>query len=438
MTYAPRMRKQVAVCAALAVLGGALACSGDDKNGNDAGADATPDVVPYDAPVKETAPPVPTLVDVAAGAQHTCAIVAYGGQYVTYCFGADAALGGTKQGILAVASNGVGSAPTLLSIASGHGAAHTCAIDTQKQVWCWGDDSLGQCGQGNPHANIATPLVALDFQLGVAKASELALGTSSTCIVRSSDGKLLCFGDNASCETDLYDTGGCSAGATSATATTDEGVAFHDVSAIGLGAVHGCVAADPLSGNSALFCFGDNASLESGPSGKTITTPAALISSPRKVASVAAGDAHTCFVTTAPQALYCFGKNDVHQADPTSATSPIDPSSPSLVTLPQSAAPSQVFARASETCVLDLNGALWCFGQGHGSSIDAITGVKDVGKVALGGGHTCVIGHLPSDPTGAPGELICWGDNTSGQAGQTAGTQVTTPTAVAIPASAPN
>jgi alpha-tubulin suppressor-like RCC1 family protein len=436
-----RMRAGVVVGALFLVVAGATArCGGDDSNPTDAGsdADAAQDVVGQDFYVPDVGPPTPTILDVAAGAQHTCAIVAYGGQHVTYCFGVDAALGGAKQGNLAVAASGLGSSPNLVAVASGHGAAHTCGTDTGKQVWCWGDDTLGQCGQGNPHANIATPAVAFDFQLGVAKATYLGVGTGSTCFVRSSDGKLLCFGDNTSCQTDFYDNTGCLAGATSGVPTTDTDVGFHNPSTIGLGAVHGCVAAEPLpSGNAALFCFGDNASLESGPAGNAITTPAANIASATPVTSIAAGDAHTCFVTAPPHTLVCFGKNDVHQADPTSATSPIDPSTPAVVALPQSGVPSVVAASASETCVADVTGNVYCFGQGHGSSIEPVIGVKDVAKIAMGGAHTCVIGHLPSDSISSPGELICWGDNTDGQAGQTAGTAVTNPTLVAIPATPP-
>jgi alpha-tubulin suppressor-like RCC1 family protein len=417
-----------------------FACSGDGGGGTlDAGLDAgsQPDVTP-EYYVEETAPPTPTLVDVTAGAQHTCALVAYGGQYVTYCFGADAALGAPKQGILAVTASGTGSSPNFLSITSSHGAGHTCAIDTQKQVWCWGDDTHAQCGQGQLGNNVASPLVALDSQIGYVTATTVAVGSTSTCVLRSKTGKLACFGENGSCQTDLWDSGGCLAGAMTAVDTTDVGVVFDTVTTLSVGAVHGCVAATPLpSGNPGLFCFGDNASLESGPSGKTITTPAAAIASPQKVASIATGDAHTCFVTDSPHQLYCFGKNDVHQASPTSATSPIDPTAMTPIALPQSAVPNVVVARSSETCVVDIDGLLWCFGQSHGSNIEQVTGVKDVGKIAMGGAHTCVIGHLPSDSQSAPGSLLCWGDNTDGQAGQTAGGTVAAPTAVAIPATAP-
>jgi alpha-tubulin suppressor-like RCC1 family protein len=417
-----------------------FACSGNDATidgGTDAatGNDVTPEYY-----VKETAPPSPTFVDLTAGAQHTCVIVAYGVQHATYCFGAAAALGATTNGILAVASAGLATStsPNFLQIGSSHGANHTCAIDDQKQVFCWGDNTLGQCGTGTTSPNVATPTVSFDSQVGIIQAASLAIGSTASCVVRATGGKLGCFGDNGKCQTDLWDSGGCSASAYAAVDTTDTDVVFKNVTSAAIGAIHGCVAADPAGGGSAaLFCFGDNASLESAPAGKAITAPAIAITTPAKVISIATGDAHTCFVTDSPHQLFCFGMNDQHQASPTSNSATIDPSAATPITLPKTGLPNMVFARAAETCVVDTDGLLFCFGSTHGTNIDEITGVKDVGRVALGGGHTCIIGHLPSDSVSAPGSLLCWGDNTNGQVGQTAGGTVSTPTAVVIPDSAP-
>src|ERR1700690_3927774 len=90
------------------------ACGGNGAT-IDGGTDPAQDVV-IENVVKETAPPTPTIVDIAAGTQHTCAILNYGGQHVTYCFGADDAVGGTKQGLLAIAGTGAGTSMNLLSI----------------------------------------------------------------------------------------------------------------------------------------------------------------------------------------------------------------------------------------------------------------------------------------------------------------------------------
>ncbi len=420
-------------CAALATAG----CSGDSSS-NDAGSDGGKDVV-IDYSVPEVAPPTPVLMDIAAGASHTCVIVAYGAVNATFCFGKDGALGGTKQGILAIASNGNSPNPSLVQVASGPEAAHTCAIDDKHNVWCWGDNSLGQCAQGNPSVNVATPQGALDFNLGPARATNLALGKGSTCTLRYPDDKLTCSGDNTSCQSNLHTAGPCDTGLAALQLGTDDGVVFQNLGILGSGSAHACGYGSPVpSGTSKLFCWGDNSYLESAPppTGTTIVAVAAT-TPPTKVVSLAGGSAHTCFVTDPPHQLYCFGKNDQHQSDPTNASIMIDPSTIAPITLPQSAVPLTVAAGPSATCAVDVNGQIWCFGASHGTSIDAVTGVKDVTKVVMGGGHACALGHAPTDKPGVPVSLFCWGDNTDGQCGQTPGGTVATPTLVAIPQTAP-
>jgi len=414
-------------------------CSGGGTTA-DAGPDTGPPDVAYEYNVRDVPPPPPTVVDVAAGAQHTCMIVDYNGVYATYCFGIATAVGGAADGgTLVVASDGLGTMhPALLSLTSSHGAGHTCGIDLMHQVWCWGDNTYGQCGQGASGNTITAPSLGLDSMLGFAEATYVSAGTRATCMARKKDGQLMCFGDNASCEMDLYSDAGCGQYATNATGTlgTDDGVVFGTISTVGEGMIHGCVSGQAGdAGAAGLFCYGDNATLESGPAGKSITVPAAQISS-SPVASIGAGDTHTCFVTAA-HGLYCFGANDMHQASPTSTTNPIDPTTIQPITLPSSAIASTVAVRAAETCVVDTTGLLWCFGSSHGTNVDQVMGVKDVAKVVLGQGHTCVIGHLPSNSSGDPVAVLCWGDNTNGQCGQAAGGMITTPTAVTYPASAP-
>ena len=405
--------------------------------------DAGPDVAPMDVAIEyympETSPPAPILLDVVAGAQHTCVLVDYDQQNVVYCFGADSAVGGTKNGVLAVPSNGAAPMPNFQQIASSHGAGHTCAFDDQKQMWCWGDNSKGQCGQGNTNTPVATPALAEDFQFGIAKGTLLTAGTQATCLVRILDNQTECFGDNTTCESDQYDpeAGACAPSAYTATAVTDSPSVFANVTRMSEGAAHGCVVATPApSGASTIFCWGDNSTLESGPSGKSVTVPAANVAT-AKVVSLATGDGYTCWVTDSPHQLYCFGKNDVGQSNPTSTTTPIAPNAAAAVMLPMGNTPILVATRANETCAVDTNGLVWCFGNGHGTNIDQVMGVKDVGKLALGAGHACAVGHVAAAMTTDPSQVVCWGDNTMGQAGQTAGGMITTPTAVVLPASAP-
>ncbi len=422
---------------ACACLGTTASCSGDNS-ASDGGGDAGKDVV-IEYYVPDIPPPAPVLMDMAAGASHTCVVVAYGAANATFCFGKDGALGGTKQGILATAATGISPSPSIVTVASGPEAGHTCGIDDMHNVWCWGDDSLGQCAQGNPSGNVATPTGALDFNLGVARAYGIALGKGSTCSIRYPDSKLTCTGDNTLCQSNLHTGTSCDPGLAALQNGTDDGVVFQNLTILGSGSAHVCGFGSPVqSGTNQLFCWGDNSSLQSGPAPTGVNaTAVAATTPPTKVVSLAGGAAHTCFVTDPPHQLYCFGKNDQHQSSPTSASATIDPSTMTPITLPQSAVPLTVATGPSETCAIDVNGLIWCFGASHGTNIDAVAGVKDVIKVVMGGAHSCALGHTPTDKPGVPVSLRCWGDNTDGQCGQTPGAAITTPTVVSIPQSAP-
>lgn len=432
-------------------------CNGDNSNG-DAG-DGSTDVIISEPYVPDVAPAAPIITDLVAGAQHTCVLVDYNGRYVTYCFGKGTEIGGTAQGVLATPAADNDASPGFLTLASTYGAGHTCAIDHFKQVWCWGDNTLGQCGQGNMNTPVAAPAIATDVSFGVASASLLTTGSQTTCLVHILDNNFECFGDNSSCEADLYDDSGCSLSPQSATPTTDNMVVFQKVAMLAEGKVHGCLVgvaagttndggaldgggdAAPKEGGSdaaalpGIYCYGDNTSLESAPAGTAVATPAVRVAQ-GNIVSLSAGDSYNCY-TTLTHGLYCFGKNDVHQSSPTSTATTIDPTAAVPITLPSSAIAQSVVVRSNESCVIDINGLVWCFGNGHGTNIDQLQGVKDVQKLALGASHQCVLGHLtaakPTDPVG----VICWGTNTAGQAGQTPGTTVATPTAVLLPPSAP-
>ena len=437
-----RWRAGVGVAAVGAALW-AASCSGDNSSA-DAGPDAAADIT-MEYYVKDVGVPTAVLVDVAAGASHTCAVVAYGTRNATFCFGKDAALGAPKQGLLATTSTGTAPSPSFVQITTGPEASHTCAIDDAKGVWCWGDNTVGQCGIGNPSPTVDTPQGVLDFNIGPARATSLAVGKATTCTLRYPDDKLTCFGDNGTCEANFHHFDSvqnkevCDTGLAAAQLGTDDGVVFKNLSILGAGSAHACGYGDPASaGAQALFCWGDNASLESGPAPAGVNAVAVVAASPpKKAVSLAGGAAHTCFVTDSPHELYCFGKNDQHQASPTSASATIDPSSMTPIPLPQSAIPLSVAAGPSETCVADITGQVWCFGASHGTNIDQVPAIKDVTKVVMGGAHACAIGHALSDAPGVPVSLFCWGDNTDGQAGQPPGGTVATPTVVAIPQTAP-
>lgn len=72
------------------------------------------------------------------------------------------------------------------------GAGHSCAVRRGGRVSCWGDGSQGRLGLGEPVATITTAPRELS---DLTEVTALVAGGSSTCAVRS-DGQAVCWGQN--------------------------------------------------------------------------------------------------------------------------------------------------------------------------------------------------------------------------------------------------
>jgi alpha-tubulin suppressor-like RCC1 family protein len=69
---------------------------------------------------------------------------------------------------------------------------HTCAIDKQGQLWCWGGNQSGQLGDGTT-APSAVPKKVEGPESGWGAITELGLGQHQTCAVNS-EGEAFCWG----------------------------------------------------------------------------------------------------------------------------------------------------------------------------------------------------------------------------------------------------
>jgi alpha-tubulin suppressor-like RCC1 family protein len=124
-----------------------------------------------------------TSVDEGEGG-NTCAAMTSGevacwGKAGANFLGVDSALPGLASGIT-----------TAVAVATG--AFHACALLADGTVKCWGGDHQGQLGNGGGIGNgSATPVTAV----GVADAVDLAAGYSHTCVVLA-DATVQCWGNN--------------------------------------------------------------------------------------------------------------------------------------------------------------------------------------------------------------------------------------------------
>lgn len=132
------------------------------------------------------------VASISAGADHTCAVLTDG---TAKCWGADGggALGNTGGNSLTPVPVVVDSAGVAVSgiMAISAGSAHTCALLTTGGLKCWGTNTYGQLGNSNA-TNQNYPVNVTGLTSGVAAVSA---GDSYTCAVLA-DGSAKCWGQN--------------------------------------------------------------------------------------------------------------------------------------------------------------------------------------------------------------------------------------------------
>jgi alpha-tubulin suppressor-like RCC1 family protein len=221
---------------------------------------------------------------VAAGGAHTCAIGSTGGAAEQlYCFGAnsDGQLGdGTTTSRMAAAAVALGTAAPYEIVA---GDAHSCALDRDGYIWCWGRGTDGQLGDGSGQSR-TTP-VKVDLGARDRRAAAIAAGGAHTC-ARADDDQVWCWGRGAEGQLGTGDT----TNALAPVQLTTLGAAR----SVAAGGAHSCAA---LSDGTAR-CWGANDLGQLG-DGTTHARPApTLVLGLRDVATIAAGAAHSCAVLT--------------------------------------------------------------------------------------------------------------------------------------------
>lgn len=127
---------------------------------------------------------------VALGAAHSCTL---DGEGVIHCWG-DNSTGQLGNPAITVAT--VIPQPVTVPAGFVHLAAgdyHTCAIDRNGEVWCWGDNGRDQAQPEDGPAEVPEPQ-RVDL---TRNASALAAGEAHTCAVMV-DGSVECWGDDSS------------------------------------------------------------------------------------------------------------------------------------------------------------------------------------------------------------------------------------------------
>jgi alpha-tubulin suppressor-like RCC1 family protein len=350
---------------------------------------------------------------VAAGTFHTCAVTAGGG---VVCWGRN------DRGQLGDGTTTNRWTPTPVTGLGGIVAAvtagrhHTCALTTGGGVVCWGYNSDGQLGDGTTTQRL-TPTPVSGLGSGIAA---IGAGAYHTCALTTAGG-VVCWGDNID--------GQLGDGTTTPrlTPTVVSGLGS-GAAALAAGRMHTCA----LTSAGGVQCWGYNASGQLGDGTATNRlTPTGVSGLGSGMAAVAAGDGHTCALTTAG-GVVCWGFNMYGQLGDGSTIDRWVPTGASG--LQSGVAAIAAGAESLHTCALTTGGSVVCWGNnadgelGDGTTSDRLTPTpvaglaSGVAAVSAGEMHTCALI--------SAGAVVCWGANGYGQLGD--GTQLAklTPTRV--------
>jgi Regulator of chromosome condensation (RCC1) repeat len=342
-----------------------------------------------------------TVVSLAAGGDHTCALWSDG---TVRCWGlnGNGQLGDGFQSSSAypVAVKGL-SGP---AIAIGAGAFHSCAVIAGGQVECWGNGASGLLGNGTTGSNALTPVAVSTITNAVAVTG----GYDFSCALLS-DGTVMCWGFNQA--------GEVGAGASDSPSSFDTPQPVSNVRhavALGAGYEHACVATTDTPN---VACWGNNSYGQLGPAGpgfgSSTATPVRLTVA--GAVSVTGGFDFSCALTSG-NAVECWGAGPGNSSDGGSGA---------VVTVPGMAGATQISGNPEgySVCAVIAGGDVTCWNGGTASS-QPVAGLSGARQVASGRIHTCALL--------AGTNVMCWGDDHQGQLGDgMPATQSATPVAVA-------
>lgn len=128
------------------------------------------------------------VVEISAGGSHTCAVTG-GGQ--AWCFGRNehGQLGDGSTTNRSIASSVTGIPEPVVSIAAG--ALHNCALTDRGSVWCWGGNEFGQIGDGS-NTDRATPVQVSGLEADIV---QISAGYAHSCAL-TTGGAVWCWGEN--------------------------------------------------------------------------------------------------------------------------------------------------------------------------------------------------------------------------------------------------
>ena len=282
------------------------------------------------------------------------------------------------------------------------GDEYACALLSSGSIYCWGENSDGQLGDGTTTSSSPTPVPVT----GITDATAVTTGVQHSCALLSGGG-VECWGEN--------NNGELGNGTTTSSPTPVPVSAITNATAVAAGWNHSCAL---LSGGS-VECWGENNNGELGNGTTTGSSTPVPVSGITNATAVAAGDRLSCALL-AGGAVDCWGgftADDLGDGTTTSSPTPLPVSAITDATA--------IGTGTDESCALLSGGAIDCWGAsgwlGDGTTTGsptpvAASGITDATAVAVGLVHVSLVDtHACALLSG--GSVDCWGANGAGELG---------------------
>jgi alpha-tubulin suppressor-like RCC1 family protein len=341
---------------------------------------------------------------VAAGAQHTCAIE---NDNTLWCWGDNASgqVGRGEFGNAVVTPEQVGSDPNWKDVTCGE--AHTCALTMSGAAYCWGKNDDGQLGTDDTVSFPAPQLVA-----GGLRFQKISAGGNHTCAWNSTDLQIYCWGSDAFGQLgdDLDERNQPAPVVVDLPGPT---------SWVSCGQAHTCAKLSETNADTNVYCWGKNASGQLGINSLLWTSPLPALVAVTSLAfdHVDCGSDHTLALST--QVGYGWGSNQFAQLG---LGQQVDNPAPFVLDIG-----TETFFIVDGgdrvSCGISATLSVYCWGANDRGQLGCgekctdqavkpeaqlVEDLPNVSTVSVGGNHVCAISN----------QLIhCWGANDNGQLG---------------------
>lgn len=286
---------------ALTALGG-VKCWGANNRGQLGRGNTTASTTPVDVSGLTAG-----VLDISVGGGHTCALLSGG---AVRCWGNNG-VGQIGDGTTTDRTTSVQVLTGVNSI--GVGNVHSCAVATVSGLQCWGQNSVGELGDGT-NTNRLVPTAVSGLASGVTR---VVAGPAITCALNAI-GSLQCWGLNNQGQLGIGNT----TNRNTPQAVTGLAAGVTDVA---LSSAHACA----VLSTGEVKCWGDNSDNQLGNGARPTDSnvPITPFGMESGLTDVEVGTNYTCAITTS-EGLRCFGRNTSGQlglgATSTRANFPVD------------------------------------------------------------------------------------------------------------------